>query len=113
MASTGQVTWGRTPASDQEANSGCSQLSVQASRTHFAFSIIAAGLVSMEMLEQDGILKIGAVSMPGSAPVVRLMMYPDGHKLGVERIAASVENGISKLGEVLNDVDAAREKLLG
>lgn len=76
-------------------------------------AVEAAGLVAMEMLGQDGILTIGAVSMPGSAPVVRLMMYPDGHKLGVERIAASVENAISKLGEVVNDVDAAREKLLG
>ncbi|HZO14698.1 MAG TPA: hypothetical protein VFB62_15600 [Polyangiaceae bacterium] len=76
-------------------------------------AVEAAGVVAMEMLGQDGILTIGAVSMPGSAPVVRLMMYPDGHKLGVERIAASVENAISKLGEVVNDVDAAREKLLG
>jgi L-seryl-tRNA(Ser) seleniumtransferase len=73
----------------------------------------AAGLVSMEMLAQDGILTIGAVSMPGSAPVVRLMMYPDGHRLGVERIAASLDHAISQLGKVLNDVDAAREKLLG
>jgi L-seryl-tRNA(Ser) seleniumtransferase len=76
-------------------------------------AVEAAGLVAMEMLGQDGILTIGAVSMPGSAPVMRLMMYPDGHKLGVERIAASVENAISKLSEVVNDVDAAREKLLG
>ena len=76
-------------------------------------AVEAAGLVAMEMLAQDGVLTIGAVSMPGSAPVVRLMMYPDGQKLGVERIAASVENGISKLAEVLNDVDAARERLLG
>ena len=76
-------------------------------------AVEAAGVVAMEMLGQDGILTIGAVSMPGSAPVVRLMMYPDGHRLGVERIAASVENAISKLGEVVNDVDAAREKLLG
>lgn len=73
----------------------------------------AAGLISMDMLADDGILTIGAVSMPGSAPVVRLMMYPDGHRLGVERIAASLEHGIGKLGQVLNDVDAAREKLLG
>lgn len=73
----------------------------------------AAGLVAMEMLEQDGILTIGAVSMPGSAPVVRLMMYPDGHKLGVERIAASLENGVSRLAEVIDDEDEARAKLLG
>jgi len=76
-------------------------------------AVEAAGLVAMEMLGQDGILTIGAVSMPGSAPVVRLMMYPDGAKLGIERIAASVENAISTLGGVVNDVDAARAKLLG
>ena len=76
-------------------------------------AVEAAGLVAMEMLGQDGILTIGAVSMPGSAPVLRLMMYPDGGRLGVERIAAAVENAIGKLGEVVNDVDAVREKLLG
>ena len=73
----------------------------------------AAGLVAMEMLEKDGILTIGAVSMPGSAPAVRLMMYPDGHRLGVERIAASFENGIARLAEVIDHVDAARGQLLG
>jgi hypothetical protein len=41
------------------------------------------------------------------------MMYPDGARLGVERIAASVENAISKLADTVNDVDAARDKLLG
>lgn len=76
-------------------------------------SVEAAGLVAMEMLEQDGILTIGAVAMPGSAPALRLMMYPDGHKLGVERIAASVENGIARLSEVLDDVDEAAAQLLG
>jgi L-seryl-tRNA(Ser) seleniumtransferase len=73
----------------------------------------AAGVVAMEMLGEDGILTIGAVSMPGSAPVLRLMMYPDGHKLGVERMAASVENAISKLRAVVDDVEGARERLLG
>jgi hypothetical protein len=51
--------------------------------------------------------------MPGSAPALRLMMYPDGEKLGVERIAASLENGIARLSRVIDDVDAAREQLLG
>ena len=76
-------------------------------------AVEAAGVVAMDMLAQDGILTIGAVSMPGSAPVVRLMMYPDGHNLGVERIAASVDNAISALSAVVSEVDAAREKLLG
>jgi L-seryl-tRNA(Ser) seleniumtransferase len=76
-------------------------------------AVEAAGLVAMQMLEQDGILTIGAVSMPGSAPVMRLMMYPDGPRLGVERIAASLESGIERLAKVIDDVDAAREQLLG
>lgn len=76
-------------------------------------AVEAAGIVAMEMLAQDGVLTIGAVSMPGSSPAVRLMMYPDGHKLGVERIAASLENGISRLAKVIDDTGAAREQLLG
>jgi L-seryl-tRNA(Ser) seleniumtransferase len=76
-------------------------------------AVEAAGLVAMQMLEQDGILTIGAVAMPGSAPVMRLMMYPDGPRLGVERIAASLESGIERLATVIDDVDAAREQLLG
>jgi L-seryl-tRNA(Ser) seleniumtransferase len=76
-------------------------------------AVEAAGLVAMEMLERDGVLTIGAVAMPGSAPVVRLMMYPDGPKLGVERIAASLENGITRLAQVIDDPEAARKQLLG
>lgn len=76
-------------------------------------AVEAAGIVAMQMLEQDGVLTIGAVSMPGSSPAVRLMMYPDGHKLGVERIAASLENGISRLAQVLDNPDEARAQLLG
>jgi L-seryl-tRNA(Ser) seleniumtransferase len=70
-------------------------------------------MVAMEMLGHDGILTIGAVSMPGSAPAVRLMMYPDGARLGLERIAASLDHSISELAKSLDDVDAACEKLLG
>jgi L-seryl-tRNA(Ser) seleniumtransferase len=76
-------------------------------------AVEAAGVVAMEMLAQDGILTIGAVSMPSSAPVVRLMMYPDGHRLGVGPIADSLHRAIARLGEVLDDVEAARDRLLG
>lgn len=76
-------------------------------------AVEAAGLVAMEMLERDGVLTIGAVAMPGSAPVVRLMMYPDGKRLGAERIAASLENGLTRLAQVIDDPHAARKQLLG
>jgi L-seryl-tRNA(Ser) seleniumtransferase len=76
-------------------------------------AVEAAGLVSMEMLERDGILTIGAVSMPGSAPAVRLMMYPDGHRLGIDGIVSSLDRAIDRLSKVVWDAAAAREQLLG
>ena len=76
-------------------------------------AVEAAGIVAMEMLERDGVLTIGAVSMPGSAPAVRLMMYPDGRRLGVNGIVDALENGIARLSQVIYDVDAARKQLLG
>ncbi len=76
-------------------------------------AVEAAGLVAMHMLRNNDILTIGAVSMPGSAPAVRLMMYPDGPRLGIDRIVAAIEGSIGRLGEVVDDLDAAREQLLG
>lgn len=76
-------------------------------------AVEAAGIVAVQMLEQDGILTIGAVSMPGSAPAVRLMMYPDGARLGIDRIAASLERAIERLSQLIDDPAAARTQLLG
>jgi hypothetical protein len=70
-------------------------------------------LVAMNMLEQDGILTIGAVAMPGSAPAVRLMMYPDGPRLGIEPIVASLDRSIDRLSRLVHDIAAARSQLLG
>ena len=76
-------------------------------------AVEAAGLVAMNMLEQDGILTIGAVAMPGSAPAVRLMMYPDGPRLGIEPIVASLDGSIDRLSRIVHDIAAARSQLLG
>lgn len=76
-------------------------------------AVEAAGIVAMHMLEHDAILTIGAVAMPGSAPAVRLMMYPDGHRLGIQRIVDSLESGIERLSGLLDDPAAARRLLLG
>jgi L-seryl-tRNA(Ser) seleniumtransferase len=76
-------------------------------------AVEAAGLVAMQMLEQDGILTIGAVAMPGSAPAVRLMMYPDGLRLGIDPMVASIERSIDRLSRIVHDVAAARAQLLG
>lgn len=73
----------------------------------------AACIVALGMLERDGVLTIGAVAMPGSAPVVRLMMYPDGPRLGVDRIAAALERGLEALTEAITGELDARALLLG
>ena len=65
------------------------------------------------MPDQDGTLTAGAVSMPGSAPFPCLIMCPDDSKPGLERISASIENAIGELAQWVNDMDAAREMLLG
>jgi L-seryl-tRNA(Ser) seleniumtransferase len=70
-------------------------------------------IVAMEMLHADGVLTISAVSMPGRAPVVRLMMYPDGHRLGAEAIAQSLERAFARLARVRRDLDGARRMILG
>jgi L-seryl-tRNA(Ser) seleniumtransferase len=73
----------------------------------------ASAAVALAMLESDGVLTIAAVAMPGSAPVVRLMMYPDGPRLGADRIVASVDGGLRRLAGMLDDPGAARSLLLG
>src|SRR5688572_4136000 len=73
----------------------------------------AACLVGLALLEQDGILTIGAVAMPGSAPVVRLMMYPDGGRLGATRIAAALDRALEKLTQTVAGTQDARALLLG
>src|SRR5207244_12937198 len=70
-------------------------------------------IVAMAMLGADGILPISAVSMPGSAPVVRLMMYPDGHRLGAPAIVASLGRAFGQLARVCHDLAEARHVILG
>lgn len=73
----------------------------------------AATLVSLRMLTHHGIATVAAVSMPGSAPVIRIMMFRDGPRAGVERIMASLEDGFQTLAAVLGEPESARSMLVG
>src|SRR5262245_58027975 len=70
-------------------------------------------VVAAEMLASDGILTISAVAMPGSAPVVRLMMHPDGGRLGAGPIADALHRAFLKLAVALDDLPHARRLILG
>ncbi len=73
----------------------------------------AVSVVCNHLLREHGILTISSLSMPGTAAVVRLMMFPDGHKLGAERITAAVKDGLAALQDVLDRPEAARGIILG
>ena len=65
------------------------------------------------MLTHHGLATVAAVSMPGSAPVIRIMMFRDGPRAGADRILAALEDGFQTLASVLNETDAAAEMIVG
>ena len=73
----------------------------------------AATLVSLRMLTHHGLATVAALSMPGSAPVIRIMMFRDGPRAGVERIMAALDDGFQTLASVLREPEAARALIVG
>lgn len=73
----------------------------------------AASIASFAMLQAYGIVTIPVTGMPGAASVFRLMMYPDGHRLGVSRLLDAARHAISELVAVLDQPARARALLLG
>jgi L-seryl-tRNA(Ser) seleniumtransferase len=73
----------------------------------------AATIVTNHMLLEHGIITISSFSMPGTAPVIRVMMFPEGIRLGVGAVAAALESGLARLEEVLDRPESAREIILG
>jgi L-seryl-tRNA(Ser) seleniumtransferase len=73
----------------------------------------AVAVASFAMMERDGIVTIPVAGMPGAASVFRLMMFPDGSRLGDERLLASARHGLNTLVDVVNDPARARKMLLG
>jgi L-seryl-tRNA(Ser) seleniumtransferase len=73
----------------------------------------AVAVASFAMMERDGIVTIPVAGMPGAASVFRLMMFPDGGRLGDERLLASARHAIDTLAAVVGDAKRARVMLLG
>ncbi|MBI4539366.1 MAG: aminotransferase class I/II-fold pyridoxal phosphate-dependent enzyme [Gemmatimonadetes bacterium] len=65
------------------------------------------------MLRDYGIVTIPITGFPGAAPTFRLMMHPDGERLGLEAIEEAAERAIDGVVALLGDADAVRELLLG
>lgn len=75
--------------------------------------IEATAAAAMVLLQNTGAITIPVSGMPGSACVYRLMMYPDGMRLGSDAIVEGTRQAIATVAKMITDVDAARELILG
>jgi L-seryl-tRNA(Ser) seleniumtransferase len=72
-----------------------------------------SSLVSMRMLDTTGLMTILVIGMPGASPTLRLMMFPDGHRVGVDAVAAAVDEAISFAASHCTNLAFCREYLIG
>lgn len=75
--------------------------------------IEATAAAAMALLQNTGAITIPVSGMPGSACVYRLMMYPDGQRLGAQAIVEGTRQAISTVAGMLTDIDAARGLIMG
>lgn len=75
--------------------------------------IEATAAAGMVLLKETGAVTIPVSGMPGSACVYRLMMYPDGERLGDGAIIEGTKAAIAAVASLLSDRDAARRLIMG
>lgn len=75
--------------------------------------IEACAAAAMLLLKETGAVTIPVSGMPGSACVYRLMMYPDGERLGLRPMVEGTRNAIKTVSKLLSNVQATRAILIG
>ena len=65
------------------------------------------------LLKHHGAITIPITGYPGAAPTFRLMMHPDGGRLGVDRLEDALEDTIDRTAGLLQRPEEVRELLLG
>lgn len=75
--------------------------------------IEAIAVAAQVLLRETGGVTIPISAMPGSACTYRIMMYPDGERLGVKSIVDGTRKGLATLTRMIDDPDAARNLVLG
>ena len=68
---------------------------------------------SFLMLRDHGMVTIPITGYPGAAPTFRLMMHPDGGRLGLDTIEQATEEAIEGVVGLLQRSDEVRELVLG
>ncbi|WP_066973480.1 TIGR03576 family pyridoxal phosphate-dependent enzyme [Methanobrevibacter filiformis] len=69
-------------------------------------------LLAMNLLKNEGIITIPAVSMPGASPTIRFdLSSHDCEKLKMETLADKIFNSFNSFLEIVNDYDKSEELL--
>ena len=68
---------------------------------------------SFVLLERFGIVTIPVTSGPGAAPAFRLMMHPDGGRLGLDTIEEAVVTAVNGVAALVDQPAEARRLMLG
>jgi L-seryl-tRNA(Ser) seleniumtransferase len=92
------------------------ELALRRSGTNAAPQIVpieATAAAAMLLLKDTGAVTIPVSGMPGSACVYRLMMYPDGERLGARPIIEGTRHALNKVSELVSDREATRALIVG
>jgi L-seryl-tRNA(Ser) seleniumtransferase len=73
----------------------------------------AASAASFVMLRRQGLVTIPTIGMPGAAATFRLMVYPDGPRLGLEGYVRAVEEAMTVLAAAVTEPARLRALIFG
>jgi L-seryl-tRNA(Ser) seleniumtransferase len=73
----------------------------------------AVSAASFAMLREHGLVTIPTIGMPGAAATFRLMVYPDGPRLGLDGFARAMETAAGVLTTVVDSPARAAELIFG
>jgi L-seryl-tRNA(Ser) seleniumtransferase len=73
----------------------------------------AVTAASFAMLREHGLVTIPTVAMPGSAATFRLMVYPDGPRLGLDGFARAIDTAARTLVAAIDDPSGIAQVIFG
>jgi L-seryl-tRNA(Ser) seleniumtransferase len=65
------------------------------------------------LLQHHGVITIPITGYPGAAPTFRLMMHPDGGRLGLDRLERAIDDTFDRTAGLLQQPAAVKTLLLG
>jgi L-seryl-tRNA(Ser) seleniumtransferase len=75
--------------------------------------IEAVAYAAIRLLDQKGAVTIPAVGVPGAACTLRLMLYPDGGRFGLQPIIDAMHDSVAAVADVLTKPERLEAGLLG